>query len=1670
MGAWVLSDPGEALQAEESREPMPSEPALERGLKISRYQVLLILVLILGAVLRFTGLNWDENTHLHPDERFLTMVESSLQFPESVGEYFNTETSPLNPHNAGHGFFVYGTLPIFLVRFLAAVFNMSAYDQVHLLGRATAGLFDLISIFLIYLIGARLYSKRTGILAAAFTSVAVLLIQHAHFFVVDTFVTTFVLAGFYFAVRVLDDGQMRDYLLFGLALGMSAASKISAAPLAGLVVIAGAVRLLDLGQEDKTRERRRVIAGVLLAAGVSLLAFRVFQPYAFMGTSFFDVRLNPKWLENMREIRTLASGRAEFPPAWQWAGRPRILFSFRNLVLWGLGLPLGITAWLGWGWALLHMLQGRWQRHILPVAWILVYFLWQAWGFTQAMRYQLPIYPLLAMMAAWGLWRAWDLAAESRRVHPAISRSAVAVVGASVFIATAMYAFGFLSIYTRPVTRVAASRWMFRNVPGVANLVVQGEGGEEFLEPIYMPVELTLAREESHAAAFRSGSQGRVDEILIPHVQDASTGTSPIALDVTVSGDPEGGEVISRGKYDGPVPFASTAEIRVPLDPPFDLEADRMYYVSFDLENGGPVSMRGAVIISETSWDDGLPLRIDGRDAYGGYYTGVNQELYWPDNSDDDGDGVSDKLDRIVGTLEQGDYLVITSNRQYGSIARISVRYPLTAAYYRALFACPEPQSIPRCGAEAQPGEVNSGLGYELVQVFESNPRLGPFEISDQLAEEAFTVYDHPKVLIFQKTSEFDPEHVRATLSQVDLSRIERVLPKDAGGGLLAARDPSSRDLMLPTARWEEQRDAGTWSRLFPPERLINRSQFLAVLTWWILLSLIGLAMFPWVQVAMGGLSDWGYPLSRTVGLLLLSWGSWMLGSVGVDFRPLTIGAVLLVMLICSGLIGWRDRYRLRTYLRTNWRAVVRVEAIALVFFTLFLLVRLGNPDLWHPGRGGEKPMDFSYLNAVLKSTRFPPYDPWYAGGYINYYYYGFVLVGVPVKLLGLNPDVAYNLILPTLYAMLALGAYSVGVNLTAGFRRGGGENPTSKPWFAGVTAAIGMNLIGNLGTVRLIYDGLKRVGATDQATATSLGGLFQALRGAGRVLLGGEPMPFGIGSWYWDPSRAIPPGPGEPGPITEFPYFTFLYADLHAHMINMPLTLGALSWALSWILRAKRRVRLRWLDTGLALFTGGLILGALRPTNSWDFPAYWGLGAAALAFGGWLRQRVHWRALLEAVVGLALVFGFAWLLYSPFSRWFGQAYTSVILWEGGRTPLGAYLTVHGIFLFLIMSWMAWETWRWLAETPVAALERLRPYARPIAFGLLGVIVVTLVLAMRGYPVIWIAAPTLLWGSLLFVRPRQPVEKRAVLIMVVVAIALTFGVEVVRLQGDIGRMNTVFKFYLQVWTLLSMSAAASLFWLLRDLQHWHPRLRRGWLILFGALVSFGFLYPLTATPAKIRDRMAREAPHTLDGARFMQYSTYADLGQTFPLEEDYAAIQWIRANVQGSPVIVEANAPEYRWGTRYTIYTGLPGVLGWNWHQRQQRAANPAAEVPGRVREITEFYLTSSTQEAEAFIEKYAVEYIVVGRLERIYFEEIYPCRVEDPEVGLLNCDLSGRPVGMRVPEMSLSECQPMDAENDPSRLSCPTHGIEKFEAMVADGVLRPAFRQGPTVVYEVVQ
>jgi YYY domain-containing protein len=768
---------------------------------------------------------------------------------------------------------------------------------------------------------------------------------------------------------------------------------------------------------------------------------------------------------------------------------------------------------------------------------------------------------------------------------------------------------------------------------------------------------------------------------------------------------------------------------------------------------------------------------------------------------------------------------------------------------------------------------------------------------------------------------------------------------------------------------------------------------------WYLVISLLGWLCYPLVRLAFPGLKDHGYPLSRMTGLLLLAFIVWLAGSLGVSYTRTTIIAVLACIAVVGIVFGYLQRKELVVELKTRWKYYLMVELVGLILFLLFLAVRMGNPDLWHPSKGGEKPMDFSYFNAVLKSTSFPPYDPWLSGGYINYYYYGFVIVGTPVKLLGLIPSFAYNLILPLLFSLLGLGAFSVGWNLVAANLD---EKPSSYrkdewlPGLAGLAAVFGVGIFGNLATVRMIWHGLQRLVAPggnilDASFFQRIGWTFTGLMEYSKNPI----LPFYPGDWYWIPSRAI----GD-GPITEFPAFTFLYADLHAHLIALPVTLFALSWVISIVLGKSR-----WGDQAGRLFLPGCILscvigavaiGALRPTNTWDYPTYLVLAGMAVLYStlryGWphtQQKEGKGSVTLRLIVSL-LLFGIlvvlAQDLYLPFSQWFARM-VGAGLWEGETTPIWSYLTHWGLFLFVIVFWLGWETYHWMATTPLKIVAAWRKQIAWLYLGGAVILSVWIILTfLYKLEIGWLVLLLGVWIIFLLAVAKLSDAKRLVMFLTGSALALTLAVELIVLKDDLGRMNTVFKFYLQAWTLMAVCAAAAFAWTIRELPHWNYQWRMFWQIGLVMLVANAALFPLTAGKDKITDRMATSAPASLDGMDYMQYAYYDDMGMVMNLQSDYNAIRWMQDNVIGSPVIVEGNTPEYRWGSRFTIYTGLPGVVGWNWHQRQQRAVQPETVVTDRIADIAEFYNTDSQAITRGFLEKYNVSYIVVGQLEKAFY------------------------------------------------------------------------------------
>lgn len=1397
---------------------------------------LLAVILMVAAALRLSGANWDDGHNQHPDERFMVMVTLGIAPPADVRDYFDTAHSTLNPYNRGFDGFAYGTLPVLLVKGLSLALDQTSFLGVTLLGRAASAAFDLGTVLLVFLLGAYVFGRGVGLLAAAFAAVTVLQIQLAHFYTVDSFLGFFTTLTLLFAYRTWWNGHWRDAALMGLALGFATATKLSGALLVPIVAVACAVPCTS-----RPRWRSASVGWLLLVSlGSAFIAFRLAEPYAFLGPGPLGIRPNLQFVEDMRKWVKISSGEIEVPYMVQWARTAPYLYPLRNLVQWGTGIPLGLCAL---GGALLAAAELRdWhrsQRNLLLVAWTALCLAYFGGQFAKFLRYLLPVYPALVVLAAYGLLRLWGSRQKWRLKNEKLAMAAGAAPIALVLLYTSWYAVAFATLYSRPHSRIVASEWIYLQIP-----------------------------------------QGSV--------------------------------------------------------------------------------------LAEEHWDDQLPLSLPGRDSIRYRYLSLN--LY-----DDES---PKKTHEIEDALDQADYVVLASNRLVGSIPRIPERYPLASAYYKMLF--------------------QGQLGFAKAAVFTRQPSFLRFSVDDSSAPEDLTVYEHPTVTIFRKTDEYSAAAVARLLESVTTAQAVRISPLRAGSG----------SLVLTQSEREAVALAGTWSELFPRSSAANE---LPLLFWLALLEAIGLVAFPLVWTLFPHLPDHGWTIGKVLALVFTAYVAWLLQSLAIaPFGPVTLSLALLLIALSSAVLGWRRRTCFTQWVRENLGSLVVAECVFLATFALMLAIRLANPDLWQPNFGGEKPMDFAYFNAVLKSAVFPPYDPWFAGGYINYYYYGYVLAAVPTRLLGIVPAVAYNLLIPTFFALLCAAVYGLVQALV--LTRPHLATRTGRALSLAVSIG-GVLLVGVLGDL----DGMLQLAqGFDKIAPRSIESALPLLGPALRVFAA-LPVWFAGGSLptfdFWRPTRII--GPEDPGPITEFPFFTFLYGDLHAHLLALPLTVTVLAVALN---AARSRADLRATSPASPAYLKvrkllpmaallGLLIGTLRATNTWDFPIYFLAAALGLSLAVRPRAWNRWRS-EAAAAGLLVggVFALSTLLFAPYLSHYQLFYTGFDP-APAATAIGQFLTIHGLSLFLVVSALALEA---LLVGAARDLGPLRAAVRGTgAYGL----------AIPAPPVSVPSTPTGLATSMLAtlaVALYLTGERTAAFIvgcsaLVPVAIArrrfsstglLVLGMtglafialltpEIVTLQGDIGRMNTVFKFHLQAWVLLAIVGATAWAYVARKSRRLPTYLApwRGiWAVVLLMLLVAAATYPLLATPVKTGLRFANPPEElTLDGMAYLCCAHYEDRGHDLMLPADYRALLWMQDNIQGTPGVAEGNTGLYRWGSRVSIYTGLPTIIGWDWHQRQQRWGFQY-QVEERLRDVKALYEASTMAAAWPILQRYRIEYIYVGGLERAYY------------------------------------------------------------------------------------
>lgn len=714
--------------------------------------------------------------------------------------------------------------------------------------------------------------------------------------------------------------------------------------------------------------------------------------------------------------------------------------------------------------------------------------------------------------------------------------------------------------------------------------------------------------------------------------------------------------------------------------------------------------------------------------------------------------------------------------------------------------------------------------------------------------------------------------------------------------------------------------------------------EWFEIIKWWLVIELIGFAALPLTTWIFGNLKDNGIALTKIMGLLFVTYFSWVLTRMGLNYGTTIAGLSVLMVLAISLVILWFKGFP------CDKKALVRTEVLFTLAFLVFVIIRAYCPDIYWTG--GEKLMDMSFINMILRSTSFPPVDPWLSGEPMQYYYFGYLVAANLIKLSNVLPSIGFNLGVATIFALSATAAYGIGKDLI-------GNNRV----FALIVMAF-VVIFGNpAGFIQLLvtlfvpkYYGVFNIPPGDVLTRLSAYN-------------------------YWPTSRVIP------NTINEFPYFSFIQADLHAHMIALAFQLLMIALLLN-LLRGGKEYNIPL----LAVIT--LLLGFMFPLNSWDYPTYaiffvmvliaWRIRISAKeskndGFTGRILS-VHPVELAKLAVVGAVVIISSILLYLPYHLLASNVSHSLRLVTYGQTGIIFYLGVFGIMLFFLS---------------VYSMLYFHDYYYPDMKMILSGLVIAIVAAyVTHIEILVIILPFIVMSIYLLVKEEDP-SVQFIYMLILLGALLSLFCELFYIQDSFGitspqyiRFNTVFKIYVQHWVVWALAAGAAFYhlWLwnrekmeeignmanLVNIEDMDDLKRKGFAILSIILVLAALSYPVFATYSRSGNFKGQP---TLDGAAYLEQQ----------YQNEYNAIMWLN-NLDGIPVVLQSPGQAYKLNTHVTAFTGLPTVLGWAGHEKNWR--NGADIINERWYEVPRVYTSGDVDTVNGILDKYNVEYIYVGGVE----------------------------------------------------------------------------------------
>lgn len=712
----------------------------------------------------------------------------------------------------------------------------------------------------------------------------------------------------------------------------------------------------------------------------------------------------------------------------------------------------------------------------------------------------------------------------------------------------------------------------------------------------------------------------------------------------------------------------------------------------------------------------------------------------------------------------------------------------------------------------------------------------------------------------------------------------------------------------------------------------------LLVFQWWSALFLIGASAYPLTKRFFPTWYDHGYLFAKAVGFAVVSYIVYIAGTLHVF--PFTTGAVggAMGLLFIGGMLptvlskknrNVRKKERSKTSISALietwdvvfWKRGLIVVVEEILFFLALLLwswVKAHEPSI----RGLEKFMDYGFMQSILNSRYFPAPDMWWAGGSINYYYFGHLVTAVLTKLSGLSLGYTYNLMLDTIFALTATMSFSIGFQLLH-------TKQKIHLWIAVVGGVLTSFLVTLAGNMQTIYAFTKGYTGEDVKPFWDL--LWPFSQFFEKI---GEGMQT---YWYANATRFIPFS------IHEFPSYSFVVSDVHGHVLSLPFVLLALALLITLFVLHRQEVRhatyeVSWMTIGFY----GFLVGILLMTNALDGPIYGGLFALSWFVFVLLPNLRHvkqdwWR--LVYPVGLVALLAVATAL--PFLFFFNSFANGI----GVNCP-PAFLagTSIGPFIFeevekcqhspLWMMWLLWGffwfTGAWLFVSKLWKKEGQNGSITRIlkVFFLFGI-------------------GLIIFPEFLYVKDIYPAHFRS---------------------------NTMFKLGYQafiMWSIVSGYVITNfcLDWRQRGKEKIGRILRSVFILFLIPQLFLVSIYPVFS----VRSYFAElRTYHEIWGLGWLQEEFF----------DDWKAIEWLKEQGKGqAPVIVEAAGDSYTDFNHISAFTGFPTITGWAVHEWLWRGSFDI--VSPRQEDVRRIYESSDKEETAAIIAKYNVRYVIVGLQER---------------------------------------------------------------------------------------